>query len=380
MNKILIFSAGRSDFGLLLPIINFLKKKHNIDLAISSQHLDKRFGCAVEEIKENKIKLAYKNKELLKNTELNNIFSYFSKSTLEYFFFLKKKKPKAIFVLGDRYEVYSFVIPAYFLNIPVIHMHGGELSFGAFDDGIRHSISKFSNLHFVINDSYKKRLINMGENPKTIFNFGSTATEKIKLTKFIDKKIFYKKYQLKLDKSIVITFHPETRSDVEPHAQIKCLLKALSYFNNYNLIFTASNSDTQGIYFNNQILKFKIKHNNVHIINNMGQKTYWNFLKNSSVVVGNSSSGIIEAPSIGIPTLNIGNRQLGRIYSKSIFHSRINKNEIIRQLNNILKKKKIKYSNNFYKPNTAKNIAIEVGKFLKKKIINKKFYDIKKLY
>ena len=380
MNKILIFSAGRSDFGLLLPIINILKKNHDIQLAISSQHLDKRFGSTIKEIKDNKIKVAYKNKEILKNTGLDSIFSYFSKSTLEYYFFLKKKKPKAIFVLGDRYEVYSFVIPAYFLNIPIIHMHGGELTLGAFDDGIRHSISKFSNLHFVINDSYKKRLINMGEDPKTVFNFGSTGAEKIKLTKFVNKKILYRKYKFKFDKSILITFHPETKSEVKLEDQIKCLLEALSRFCNYNLIFTSSNSDTQGIYFNKQVLKFKMRYDNVHIINNMGQRTYWNFLKNSSVVVGNSSSGIIEAPCIGIPTLNIGNRQQGRIYSKSIYHSKINKNEIIRKLNNILNKKKIKYSNNFYKPKAAENIAKEIIQFLKKKIVNKKFYDIKKLY
>jgi GDP/UDP-N,N'-diacetylbacillosamine 2-epimerase (hydrolysing) len=380
MNNLLIFSAGRSDFGLLLPIINILKKNKKVKIIISSQHLDKRFGNTIDEIKEKKIKVHYKNKEKLTDTKLVNIFTYFSRSSLEYFYFLQKEKPKAVFVLGDRYEVFSFAIAAYFLNINIIHMHGGELTFGAFDDGIRHSISKFANLHFVINKNYKKRLINMGEDPKTIFNYGSTSCEQIKLTKFEDKNFLYKKFKLKFDKTILITFHPETRSSINPNEQINIVLKALACFKKYNLVFTSSNSDTCGNDFNKEILKFKKKYQNIYHIENMGQKIYWNFIKNSEVVVGNSSSGIIEAPQIGTPTLNIGNRQEGRIYSKSIFHSIIKKKDIVTKLNKIINKNKFQFEKNFYKPGAAKNISREIFKFLKKKNTNKKFNDIKKLY
>ena len=380
MSNLLIYSAGRSDFGLLLPIINILKKNKKVKIIISSQHLNKKFGKTINEIKEKKIKIYYKNKEKLRDTKLSNIFTYFSRSSLEYFSFLQKDKPKAVFILGDRYEVYSFAIAAYFLNIDIIHMHGGELTFGAFDDGIRHSISKFANLHFVINKNYKDRLINMGEDPKTIFNYGSTACEQIKLTKFEDKNILYKKFKFNFDKTILITFHPETRSSINPKKQINIVLKALACFEKYNIVFTSSNSDTYGNYFNKEILKFKKKNQNVHLIENMGQKLYWNFVKNSSVVFGNSSSGIIEAPQIGTPTLNIGNRQEGRIYSKSIFHASINKKDIVIKLKRILYKNKFKFEKKFYKLGTAKNISREILKFLKKDKSNKKFYDIKKLY
>jgi GDP/UDP-N,N'-diacetylbacillosamine 2-epimerase (hydrolysing) len=380
MYNLLIFSAGRSDFSLLLPIINILKKYKKVKIIISSQHLDKRFGNTINEIKEKKIKIHYKNKEKLRDTKLINIFTYFSRSSLEYFSFLQKEKPKAVFVLGDRYEVFSFTIAAYFLNIRIIHMHGGELTFGSFDDGIRHSISKLANLHFVINENYKKRLINMGEDPKTIFNYGSTACEQIKLTKFEDKNFLYKKFKLKFDKTILITFHPETRSSINAKEQINIVLKALSCFKKYNLVFTSSNSDTYGNYFNKQIIKFKKKYQNIYLIENMGQKIYWNFIKRSLVVVGNSSSGIIEAPQIGTPTLNIGNRQEGRIYSKSIFHSTVKKKDIIIKLKKILKKKKFDFDKNFYKKQASKNISSEILKFLKKKRSNKKFHDIKRLY
>jgi len=380
MSNLLIYSAGRSDFGLLLPIINILKKNKKVKIIISSQHLNKKFGKTINEIKEKKIKIYYKNKEKLRDTKLSNIFTYFSRSSLEYFSFLQKDKPKAVFILGDRYEVYSFAIAAYFLNIDIIHMHGGELTFGAFDDGIRHSISKFANLHFVINKNYKDRLINMGEDPKTIFNYGSTACEQIKLTKFEDKNILYKKFKFNFDKTILITFHPETRSSINPKKQINIVLKALACFEKYNIVLTSSNSDTYGNYFNKEILKFKKKNQNVHLIENMGQKLYWNFVKNSSVVFGNSSSGIIEAPQIGTPTLNIGNRQEGRIYSKSIFHASINKKDIVIKLKRILYKNKFKFEKKFYKLGTAKNISREILKFLKKDKSNKKFYDIKKLY
>jgi len=380
MHTIYIFSAGRSDFGLLCPIIKSLKKKIKANLMVSSQHSDIRFGNTIKEINEKNIKIVYQNREKLKNTKIKNIFSFFSRTSLEYFLFLEKKKPSAILLLGDRYEVFSVAIAAHFLDIPIIHMHGGELTLGAFDDGIRHSISKLSNLHFVVNNNYRKRLINMGENPNSIFNFGSIACEQIKLKKFANNSIFKKRYNLNLTKSILITFHPETKSNIQPQYQIQNLLQALSCFKDYNLVFTASNPDTHGIYFNKEINKFKKKNKNVHIINNMGQDIYWDFLKHSSIVLGNSSSGIIEAPAIKTPTLNIGNRQEGRIYSKSIFHAKIEKVDIINKLRIILKKKKFKFNNNFYKRNTTRNIMYQIIKFLKKNKKNKKFYDIKKLY
>jgi UDP-hydrolysing UDP-N-acetyl-D-glucosamine 2-epimerase len=185
MTELVFFSGSRADYGLIKPIlIHFKKKKFNFELVSSSHHTNIKFGNTKDQITDDEVKINFVSITRLKDTKIDNIYSFFLKSSGEYFKYLNTKKPKAIFILGDRYEAYAFSLAAYFLGIPIIHMHGGEVTQAAFDEGIRHSISKLSNLHFVIHNYYKKRLIMMGENPKTVFNFGSTACNEIK------KKIF----------------------------------------------------------------------------------------------------------------------------------------------------------------------------------------------
>ena len=197
MTELVFFSGSRADYGLIRPIlILFKKKRFNFELVSSSHHTNEKFGNTKTQIINDKIKLSFISITRLKNTKIDNIFNFFLKSSSEYFKYLYKKKPRAIFILGDRYEAYAFSVAAYFLGIPIIHMHGGEVTQAAFDEGIRHSISKFSNLHFVIHNFYKKRLIMMGENPKTVFNVGSTACNEIKKKSFQNKIDFLKKYKL----------------------------------------------------------------------------------------------------------------------------------------------------------------------------------------
>ena len=381
MKKIIFFSGTRADYGLLRSIILlFKKKKIKAIIATSSHHKLLKFGNTNKEIINDKIYTDFTPKSKLVNTSLKNIFKVFVNSSKEYFDYLKKKKPDAIFVLGDRYEVYSFSIAAYFLGIPIVHMHGGEVTQAAFDEGIRHSITKFSNLHFVIHNAYKKRLIFMGENPKSVHNVGSTACEEIKNMIFLTKKKFNIKYKLNKNRTILVTFHPETKSIIPIKQQINILLSSLKKVKDINIIFTYSNSDTEGMYFNDQIEKFGRKKNYVYIFKSMGQDTYWNFLKNADLVLGNSSSGIIEAPMVKTITLNIGDRQKGRFFAKSIFQSKLNVKDIVKMINRLLNNKKINFNRPFYKKNTVKKIYKITSLFLKKKIINKKFYDFKKYY
>lgn len=381
ITELVFFSGSRADYGLIKPIlVYFKKKKFNFELVSSGHHTNKKFGNTKNQIIDDQININYVSITRLSNTKIDNIFSFFLKSSSEYFKYLNKKKPKAIFILGDRYEAYAFSLAAYFLGIPIIHMHGGEVTMAAFDEGIRHSISKLSNLHFVIHNFYKKRLIMMGENPKTVFNFGSSACDEIKKKSFLNKTDFLKKYKLDNKKTILVTFHPETKSSIAIKKQINILLNSLKTINSVNLVFTYSNSDTEGMYFNKQIEKFKIKKKNVIVVKSMGQEMYWNFLKNSDIVLGNSSSGIIEAPSLKTITLNIGERQKGRIFAKSVFQCNLDEKQISKKINFLLNNPKVKFQNIFYKKNTSKNIYIEVKKFLTKKNINKKFYDFKKYY
>ena len=249
-------------------------------------------------------------------------------------------------------------------RIPIAHIHGGEVTTGAIDDSIRHSISKLSHLHFPIHDDYKKRLIQLGESPKTIFNFGGLGAYSIKNTKFKSKHDLENELKIKLDKKIfLITFHPTTLEKNKSKYQILNLLSALNKFKNVIKIFTSSNFDHENKIIQDKVLNFTRKNRNTFFYSSLGHLNYVSLMKISTLVIGNSSSGVLETPSLGIPTINIGNRQEGRIISDNIINSKYEKNNIIKNINKALsfdKKKLFKNGSPFYKTNTPKKIANKI--------------------
>ena len=260
-------------------------------------------------------------------------------------------------------------------RIPIAHIHGGEVTTGAIDDSIRHSISKLSHLHFPIHDDYRKRLIQLGENPKTIFNFGGLGAYSIKKTKFKSKKELEKILKIDLKKKIfLITFHPTTLEKNKSKYQISNLLSALEKFKDVIKIFTSTNFDHENDIINKEISNFVKKNKNAFFFSSLGHLNYISLLKNTDVVIGNSSSGVLETPSLGVPTVNIGNRQDGRIMSKNIINSKYDKKTITDKIIKALsmnKKKLQKIESPFYKENTPQNIS--------KKIILFE-YNIKKIF
>ena len=286
-------------------------------------------------------------------------------------------------VLGDRYEVFCFTIASYLSSIPVAHLHGGELTYGSFDDGLRHAITKLSDYHFVSHNIYKKRVIQLGENPKKVFNVGALAMDNIYNTKLYDKNFLFKKFNIITKKKIaIVTFHPVTKNNSNYEDYIKKFLKALKKVIEFYYIFTYNNSDTHGKKFLKHINNFVKKNHNSIIFKTMGSKVYLSFIKIAHVVVGNSSSGIYEAPALKTITLNIGNRQEGRIFGNSIINAKNEINEIVKKLKNIYKNKyKVNYENLYYKKNISELISLKIKKIIQKqnkKITNEKiFYDIK---
>ena len=244
------------------------------------------------------------------------------------------------------------------MNIPIAHLHGGEVTEGANDDGFRHALTKLSNYHFVSHEVYKKRVVQLGENPKNVFNFGSLAVENILNTKFISKNELFKEYNIPNNKKIaLVTFHPVTKNNNQYKNKINIFLSTINSFGKYYYIFTYNNSDKLGKYYIEQLNKFKKKNKNVRLFTFMGSKKYLSFLKYSNLVIGNSSSGIYEAPALKTQTINIGNRQSGRIKSKSIIDVENNKQKILMTLKKTYKnKKRIKFENLYYKRNTCKKI------------------------
>jgi len=287
--------------------------------------------------------------------------------------------------LGDRYETYAFTIAAFFLNIKIAHIHGGELTQGAFDDCLRHSISKLSNFHFVTHKLYQKRLIQLGEEKKNIFLVGSLGVQNYVNMNKISKKKLYIKYNIPFGKKILLaTFHPETRGKIKTKEQIKIFISALRFYkNNKNIfiIFTYNNLDSNGLYFAKYLKRFNKDNKNSLIIKSMGGNLYYNFIKNVDLVIGNSSSGIIEVPAAKTPTLDIGDRQLGRIKSSCVFSCKLNKMDIILSINKILKKKNIVFKNIYQQKKTKENISSNLIKTLyNSKQEQKKFNDIEFKY
>ena len=378
--KILFFTGSRADYGILKPLIAKVIKKNyaKVELAAAGQHFSKTFGNTYQQILKDKIKINHRSKINLKKTNLSDIIKYLSKSLLDYYKILNKTKPNLVVILGDRYEVFCFAVACYLLNIRIAHLHGGELTYGAFDDGLRHSITKLSDFHFVSHLTYKKRVIQLGENPKKVFNVGALAMDNMNEKDLCSKDFLLKKFNIKTNKKLaLVTFHPVTKNNDKYKTQVKNFLDALKQVD-YYYIFTYNNSDTLGKDFIKKIIKFSNVNKNSKVFKTLGTKLYLSFIKHSDLVVGNSSSGIIEIPSFGKPSINIGNRQLGRIKAKSVIDCKINlkdfKFALKKGLSKSFNKKIKKIKNPYYKKNTSEQLITILKKLKLNNVTGKKFY------
>jgi GDP/UDP-N,N'-diacetylbacillosamine 2-epimerase (hydrolysing) len=382
--KFLFISSGRADFGILSNLYKDIKSKKNIKskIVVCGNHLDKRFGFSFNEIAENKIRDIIKINIKLKKDDKKNTLFFISDTIKNLTKKLDYEKPNLVILLGDRYEVFSAAISCLILNIPIAHIHGGEITHGSFDDSIRHSITKMSRLHFTSTEKYRKRVIQLGENPKNVFNVGSLGVENIKIKKKITNTDLKKLSKIRFNsKNLLVSYHPVTNQKDLGIKGFKNLLSSLDKLNNTNLIFTAANSDPGGIKINKLINTYVKKNKKkIFFIKNFGQKLFHIILKKMDCIIGNSSSGIIEAPSLYIPTINIGQRQSGRIVSKSVISIGENKGQIGRALKKIYKNKFLKSFQNqkkyYEKKQTSKNIIQILSKFNNSEINTKKFYDI----
>ncbi len=375
--KIIFYSGSRADYGLLEPIIKKIHKKSDIYLIIGPHHLRDNFGKTLNKIQKKFFKKLYYCKTKI-NYQKVDIIDFISKSSKNYKNILRKIRPSMAVILGDRYEVLSFAMASFFEKVNVCHLHGGEKTIGSFDDTIRHVVTKFSTFHFSSNTIYKNRLISLGEDKKKIFNLGSIGAELVKDLSFFPKKEIFKFLKLDEKKEIILsTFHPETNTGINYKKQIEIFLLSLKKFKKFHFVFTASNPDPSGEMFNRKIKKFVKKNSNCSFYYSLGNQNYLNLAKFAKLVIGNSSSAIIEIPSLGIPVLNIGDRQSGRIMSKNIFNVPLNKNIIENSLEKILRVKKKIYlnSNPYYKKNSITNISKKIMSLVKIKNTFKYFND-----
>lgn len=385
MKTVCVITATRAEYGLLKNIIKLIEEDKELELmlVVTGTHLSKDFGYTVTEIREDKLPISAEIDILEEENGSIGVSKTMGKAFYKFSDFFKNYKSDMLVVLGDRYELLPICACAMNEQIPIAHLCGGETTEGAIDDVIRHCITKMSYLHFVSCETYRKRVIQLGEEPERVFNFGDVGVENIVKMKLMDKKTLEKELDFSLDMPYgVVTFHPVTLEKISALEQLEELLEALKETKDMKFIITKSNADTEGKEINHRIDEFVKENENCKAYYSLGLLRYLSAVKHSEFVIGNSSSGIVEAPALGIPTVNIGDRQKGRLQASSILNSEARKSDIIQQIEIARKREfkiNIKIEEHPYKGNnTSKLIINTIRKFLYIKSIDlkKQFYDL----
>ena len=382
--KICVVTGTRAEYGLLYWLMKEIEadKELQLQLIVTGMHLSPEFGLTYKEI-EKEFKIDKKIEMLLSSDTSIGISKSMGLAQISFAEAYEELKSNIVVVLGDRYEIFSATSAAMIARIPIAHLHGGETTEGAFDESIRHSITKMSHLHFTATQEYKNRVIQLGEHPSKVFNVGGMGIENIKRLKLLNKEEFEKSIEFKLNKkNILVTFHPVTLENSTAKEQFQELLDAIDELEDTNIIFTKANSDTNGRIINQMIDEYVAKnyHKSIGFIS-LGQQRYLSALQYVDAVVGNSSSGLLEAPSFKIGTINIGDRQKGRIKAKSVINSEVNKTSILKSFSKLYSKAfqdLIEESKNPYGDGIASRKIIEIIKNEDlKNILKKSFYDLK---
>lgn len=325
--KICIASATRAEWYLLKNLCHEIQNDKDLSLQIiaTGAHLSPEFGLTYKEI-EKEFKITKKIPILLANDDKISLCKSMSLAFSTFSDAFEDLKPDMVVILGDRYEMLSVASVCLLMHIPLVHLCGGELTLGAIDDSIRHSISKMSHLHFVSHEIYKKRLLQLGEEEKRVFNIGSLASTIIKNMNFLNKKDLEKALEMKLDKELyLITYHPLTLNVKNTQKEIKTLLKKLDTLKNASLIFTKANADENGLLINEILQNYCQKNSHkAKLFDNLGSQKYLSLMKIAKTMIGNSSSGISESPFFKTPCINIGDRQKGRLRTQNIIDCEIN--------------------------------------------------------
>ena len=336
--KICVVTGSRADYGLLRLVMKGIKTESSLTLQIiaTGMHLSPTFGLTYKEIEGDGFEIDKKVECLSSSDSPVAIAEATGKALSGCAKAFDELKPDLVLVLGDRFEIFAACSAALLARIPIAHIHGGEVTVGAYDEAFRHSITKMSSFHFVASEDYKKRVIQLGEHPSTVHLVGGLGVDAIKEPELLSKDEIEQILGIEfLDKSLLVTFHPATLEDQAPAEQVSELLAALSDRPDTTLIFTMPNADTGGLEIMRQIKGFVNNNDNAYVFESLGQLNYLSCLAIVDGVVGNSSSGILEAPTLKVGTVNIGSRQLGRSQSTSVVNVLANKESIEKAINKV---------------------------------------------
>lgn len=380
--KICVLTATRAEYGLLKPVIVRLKKDFDVRVAATGMHMSPEFGLTYKEIEDDGIQIDEKIEILLSADTPAGISKTMGLAMISFADYLTRLMPDMLLVLGDRYETLAVCCAAMNQRIPIAHMYGGEKTEGAVDESIRHAITKLSYLHFTSTEEYRRRVIQLGEQPDRVFCVGATGIENLSKEKLLSKDELERLIGFDPNKPYaVVTFHPVTLEGDSSAEQFRNLLNVCGSRKEMKFVLSKANADAYGRIINKMIDEYIKTNDNAVAFESLGMIGYLSAVKYSDLVIGNSSSGIIEAPSLGIPAINIGDRQKGRLQADSIINCRPVTEEINMAMTLAMSEEFGKKARNTVNPygdgNTSLRIAEKIKEFILGNRINLKkvFYD-----
>ncbi|MDP2167700.1 MAG: UDP-N-acetylglucosamine 2-epimerase [Thermodesulfovibrionales bacterium] len=384
--KICIVTGTRADYGLFYPLLKEIKgvKDFQIQIIATGMHLSPEFGLTYKEIEKDGFRIDDKVEMLLSSDSEAGIAKSTGLGIIGLADSIGRLRPDIIVLLGDRFETFSAATAATIAKIPIAHLHGGESTEGAIDEAMRHSITKMSHIHFTSTEEYRRRVIQLGENPKRVFNVGALGLDNIKNTRLLTKKELEKRLGFEFKKrNILVTYHPVTLERNTAGKQFGELLRAVDGLKDTGVIFTKPNADTYGRVIIGMMDRYAERHSDkAAAYTSLGRLLYLSAVKHADAVVGNSSSGIIEAPSLGVPTVNIGERQRGRVRAESVMDCKPEAEAIALAIKKAfsggMRELAARMKNPYGGGTTAKKIAGILRRVkLGEKLIMKRFYNIK---
>jgi GDP/UDP-N,N'-diacetylbacillosamine 2-epimerase (hydrolysing) len=318
-HKICVVTGSRAEYGLLSNLIKMIHERHELQLVATGMHLSPEFGSTVQEIESAGIPITWRVEMLLSSDSYVGMAKSVGLGLASFAECFAQLKPDMVVVLGDRFEIFSAVQAAFFLRIPIAHICGGELTLGAIDDGIRHGMTKLSSLHFATHETYRRRIIQLGEQPETVFNVGSISADGIRTLPLMNRMELEGQLRLSLTKPfLLVTYHPATQESSDIDFEMQQVFSALDALSDFTIIFTLPNADPAGRHIAQLITNYCHQRSQAYSFSSLGRLRYLSLMTYCTAVVGNSSSGLAEAPVLGKPTVNIGNRQEGRLRHSTV--------------------------------------------------------------
>lgn len=339
VKKVCVVTGSRAEYGLLRWVIEGIRDSAALELqlVVTGTHLSHEFGFTVQEIERDGFAIDYRVEMLLSSDTSVGVSKSLGLGVIGFADALESLKPDLVLVLGDRFEIFGAATAAMIARIPIAHIHGGELTEGAVDDAIRHAITKMSHLHFVAAEEYRDRVIQMGEQPDRVFNVGGLGVEAVKRTKLMNRSEVEESLGIKFSSpSFLVTFHPVTLEPESSATQFERVLEGFKDLESAQFLFTMPNADTEGRIIRNLIEGFCSEVANAHYFESLGQPLYLSTMAQVDAVVGNSSSGLLEAPAVGVATVNVGTRQDGRLKASSVIDCQPNPGSVLEAVQRVM--------------------------------------------